>query len=187
MDQEKILSEVKELDFRDLGYVFSDKIKAVAAEAILELQSREDAESLVRLGHLNLLLKDYSKALSDYQEYFNLVQSCKDPAYFYGLGMIFSMHNSYQLATIAFQQVLYMDPGCQRANEVHLRLGVIAMENYDFETSLKHLTLAMNDPSELIVHFEIQFNIAIAWARSSGSTERPWPCTPPVHSLNLSK
>ena len=53
-----------------------------------------------------------------------------------------------------------MDPGCQRANEVHLRLGVIAMENYDFETSLKHFTLAMNDPSELIVHFEIQFNIA---------------------------
>ena len=76
MDQEKILSEVKKLDFRDLGYVFSDKIKAVAAEAILELQSREDAESLVRLGHLNLLLKDYSKALSAYQEYFNLVQSC---------------------------------------------------------------------------------------------------------------
>ena len=56
--------------------MFSDKIKAVAAEAILELQSREDAESLVRLGHLNLLLKDYSKALSAYQEYFNLVQSC---------------------------------------------------------------------------------------------------------------
>ena len=55
--------------------MFLDKIKAVAAEAILELLSREDAESLVRLGHLNLLLKDYSKALSAYQEYFNLVQS----------------------------------------------------------------------------------------------------------------
>ena len=55
--------------------MFLDKIKAVAAEAILELLSREDAESLVRLGHLNLLLKDYIKALAAYQEYFNLVQS----------------------------------------------------------------------------------------------------------------
>ena len=109
MDSEKILSEVKELDSRDFWYVFLDnpslidKIKAEAPEAILELQRQEDAESLVRLGHLNLLLKNYSKALCAYQEYFNLVQSCKDPAYFYGLGMLYSMHNSYQLATIAFQ------------------------------------------------------------------------------------
>ena len=168
MDSEKILSEVKELDSRDFWYVFLDnpslidKIKAVAPEAILELQRQEDAESLVRLGHLHLLLKNYSKALSAYQEYFNLVKNCKNPAYFYGLGIIFLMHNSYQLATIAFQQVLYVDPGSKRAIEVHIRLGIIAMENHDFETGLKHFTMAKNDPSEgrLTVHFDIQFNIA---------------------------
>ena len=91
----------------------------------------------------------------------NLVnKSCKDPGYFHALGVIFFMHNSYQLATVAFQQVLYVDPGFQRANEVHLKLGMIAMKDHDFETSLKHFTMAKNYPSEWRMSSQIQFNIA---------------------------
>ena len=91
----------------------------------------------------------------------NLInKSCYDPGYFHALGVIFFMHNSYQLATVAFQQVLYVDPGFQRANEVHLKLGMIAMKDHDFETSLKHFTLAKNYPSEWRMSSQIQFNIA---------------------------
>ena len=97
-----------------------------------------------------------------YQSYFKLFnKSCKDPEYFYRLGFIFFMHNSYQLATIAFQQVLYVDPGFNKANEVHLKLGVIAMKDHDFVTSLKHFTMAKNYPSEWMMSSLIQFNIAL--------------------------
>ena len=154
MDPEKILN-IKRLDsrqfldnFKDLyGCDYNkDKFKAVVAEALQELQSQEDADSLVRLGLLHLLLEDYDKALSAYQKYFHLVKSCKDPAYFFGLGMIFLEYKSDQLATIAFQQVLYLDPGFQFADDIHMRLGYIAMRNPAFEASLRHFTMVKNDP-----------------------------------------
>jgi hypothetical protein len=46
-----------------------------------------------------------------------------------------------------FQQVLYQDPGFSCANEVHIRLGVIFKQNSDFDSSLKHFRLALNDSS----------------------------------------
>jgi histone demethylase len=47
----------------------------------------------------------------------------------------------------SFQQVLYVEPGFSRANEVHLRLGLIFKVNSDHEASLKHLQLALIDAS----------------------------------------
>jgi len=46
-----------------------------------------------------------------------------------------------------FQQVLYVEPSFSRANEVHLRLGLIFKINSDLESSLKHLQLALIDSS----------------------------------------
>ena len=40
-------------------------------------------------------------------------------------------------ATKLLQQVLYVDPGFSRANEVHIRLGVIYKANTDYDSSLK--------------------------------------------------
>ena len=54
---------------------------------------------------------------------------------------------SYIRAIRAFQQVLYIDPGFQRANEVHLRLGHMFKVNSDYESSLKHYQLALIDSS----------------------------------------
>lgn len=45
----------------------------------------------------------------------------------------------------AFQQLLYVCPDFQRANEVHLRLGLMFKANNEFESSLKHLQLAFAD------------------------------------------
>ena len=77
MDPEKILSNIKGVDsrqfldkFKDLYGFNKDKFKNVVAEALQELQSQEDADSLIRLGLLHLLLEDYDKALSAYQKYF---------------------------------------------------------------------------------------------------------------------
>lgn len=50
-------------------------------------------------------------------------------------------------AVRAFQQVLYVDPVFQRANEVHLRLGLMFKVNNDPETALKHLKLSYVDAS----------------------------------------
>jgi histone demethylase len=47
----------------------------------------------------------------------------------------------------AFQQVLYVDPGFSRANEVHLRLGLMFKVNNDWESALKHLQLSLIDAS----------------------------------------
>ena len=164
MDPEEILSKVKELDsrqfldnFKDMYGYNGDEFKNVVAEAVRELQ--EDAASLLRLGFLHLLLEDYGMALSAYMKYFHLVKSCKDPDYFFGLGLIFLEYNSDQLTTIAFQQVLYLDPSFQLADDIHMRLGYIAMNNRDFEKGLKHFTMVKNDPC-LFNYMDIRFYIA---------------------------
>lgn len=47
----------------------------------------------------------------------------------------------------AFQQLLYVCPDFARANEVHLRLGLMFKVNGDYGASLKHLQLAYCDSS----------------------------------------
>lgn len=47
----------------------------------------------------------------------------------------------------SFQQLLYVCPDFTRANEVHLRLGLMLKVNGDYEQSQKHLQLAQNDAS----------------------------------------
>ena len=182
------LQVLSELDSRQFGFVklneeVHSKKKAVALRAIQYLErvivqaniqerkkpnnsSRQGflvhPETYVKLGHLHLLLEDWSKALSAYQKFFKLSKSYwKDPSYLYGLGLVYFKYNSFQLATTAFQQTLYVDPGFQRANEVHLRLGLIAKMKNDFETSLKHFHLAKNDSSVCSFNeMEIRFHMS---------------------------
>nr|CAD7428041.1 unnamed protein product [Timema monikensis] len=54
---------------------------------------------------------------------------------------------SCRKAVKAFQQVLYVEPGFSRANEVHLRLGLMFKVNNDWESALKHLQLSLIDTS----------------------------------------
>uniref|UniRef100_I3K2A8 [histone H3]-trimethyl-L-lysine(27) demethylase n=1 Tax=Oreochromis niloticus TaxID=8128 RepID=I3K2A8_ORENI len=112
---------------------------------ILKAEGKVDPELFCQLGHFNLLLEDYPKALSAYQRYYSLQSDYwKNAAFLYGLGMVYFHYNAFQ-AIKAFQEVLYIDPGFSRAKEIHLRLGLMFKVNTDYESSLKHFQLALID------------------------------------------
>uniref|UniRef100_A0AAR2LN45 [histone H3]-trimethyl-L-lysine(27) demethylase n=1 Tax=Pygocentrus nattereri TaxID=42514 RepID=A0AAR2LN45_PYGNA len=105
---------------------------------ILKAEGKVDPELFCQLGHFNLLLEDYPKALSAYQRYYSLQSDYwKNAAFLYGLGMVYFHYNAFQWAIKAFQEVLYIDPGFSRAKEIHLRLGLMFKVNTDYESSLK--------------------------------------------------
>uniref|UniRef100_A0A3P8UP71 [histone H3]-trimethyl-L-lysine(27) demethylase n=1 Tax=Cynoglossus semilaevis TaxID=244447 RepID=A0A3P8UP71_CYNSE len=111
---------------------------------ILKAEGKVEPDVFCQLAHFHLLLKDYHKALSAYQKYFSLEPDhWKNAAFLYGLGMVYFHYNAFQWAAKAFQEVLYIDPGFSKAKEIHLRLGLIFKVNTDYESSLKHLRLAL--------------------------------------------
>uniref|UniRef100_A0A8C1VMX1 [histone H3]-trimethyl-L-lysine(27) demethylase n=1 Tax=Cyprinus carpio TaxID=7962 RepID=A0A8C1VMX1_CYPCA len=105
---------------------------------ILKAEGKVDPEFFCQLGHFNLLLEEYPKALSAYQRYYSLQSDYwKNAAFLYGLGMVYFHYSAFQWAIKAFQEVLYIDPGFSRAKEIHLRLGLMFKVNTDYESSLK--------------------------------------------------
>ncbi|KAK6485472.1 lysine-specific demethylase 6A isoform X1 [Huso huso] len=129
---------------------------------ILKAEGKVEPELFCQLGHFNLLLEDYPKALSAYQRYYSLQSDYwKNSAFLYGLGMVYFHYNAFQWAIKAFQEVLYIDPGFSRAKEIHLRLGLMFKVNTDYESSLKHFQLALIDSNPCTLSkAEIQFHIA---------------------------
>uniref|UniRef100_A0A4W5K6V7 [histone H3]-trimethyl-L-lysine(27) demethylase n=1 Tax=Hucho hucho TaxID=62062 RepID=A0A4W5K6V7_9TELE len=120
---------------------------------ILKAEGKVEPELFCQLGHFNLLLEEYAKALSAYQRYYSLQSDYwKNAAFLYGLGMVYFHYNAFQWAIKAFQEVLYIDPSFSRAKEIHLRLGLMFKVNTDYESSLKVLCLP--------VCSTIQFHIA---------------------------
>ncbi|XP_053185250.1 lysine-specific demethylase 6A isoform X2 [Scomber japonicus] len=139
-------------------------LKAVSCydALILKAEGKVDPDIFCQLGHFNLLLEDYPKALSAYQRYFSLQSDYwKNPAFLYGLGMVYFHYNAFQWAIKAFQEVLYIDPSFSRAKEIHLRLGLMFKVNTNYESSLKHFQLALIDSNLCTLSkAEIQFHIA---------------------------
>uniref|UniRef100_A0A2R8NEK6 [histone H3]-trimethyl-L-lysine(27) demethylase n=1 Tax=Callithrix jacchus TaxID=9483 RepID=A0A2R8NEK6_CALJA len=113
---------------------------------ILKAEGKVDSNLFCQLGHFNLLLEDYSKALSAYQRYYSLQDDYwKNAAFLYGLGLVYFYYNAFHWAIKAFQDVLYIDPSFCRAKEIHLRLGLMFKVNTDYRSSLKHFQLALID------------------------------------------
>ncbi|KAL1272188.1 hypothetical protein QQF64_028050 [Cirrhinus molitorella] len=139
-------------------------VKAVRCyeSLVLKAEGKVDPEFFCQLGHFNLLLEEYPKALSAYQRYYSLQSDYwKNAAFLYGLGMVYFHYNAFQWAIKAFQEVLYIDPGFSRAKEIHLRLGLMFKVNTDYESSLKHFQLALIDSNHCTLSkSEIQFHIA---------------------------
>ncbi|XP_047392050.1 lysine-specific demethylase 6A isoform X3 [Sciurus carolinensis] len=105
---------------------------------ILKAEGKVESDFFCQLGHFNLLLEDYSKALSAYQKYYSLqADYWKNAAFLYGLGLVYFYYNAFHWAIKAFQDVLYVDPSFCRAKEIHLRLGLMFKVNTDYESSLK--------------------------------------------------
>ncbi|XP_051565617.1 lysine-specific demethylase 6A-like isoform X10 [Myxocyprinus asiaticus] len=144
---------------------------------ILKAKGKVEPEVFCQLGHFNLLLEDYPKALSAYQRYYSLQSDYwKNSAFLYGLGLVYFHYNAFQWAVQrtpsdahsgqrraikAFQEVLYIDPSFSRAKEIHLRLGLMFKVNTDYESSLKHFQLALIDSTPCTLSkAEIQFHIA---------------------------
>uniref|UniRef100_A0A671QB15 [histone H3]-trimethyl-L-lysine(27) demethylase n=1 Tax=Sinocyclocheilus anshuiensis TaxID=1608454 RepID=A0A671QB15_9TELE len=128
---------------------------------ILKAEGKVDPEFFCQLGHFNLLLEEYPKALSAYQRYYSLQSDYwKNAAFLYGLGMVYFHFNAFQWAIKAFQEVLYIDPGFSRAKEIHLRLGLMFKVNTDYESSLKvrheHLCLCGRFSFHIAHLYEIQ-------------------------------
>uniref|UniRef100_A0A4W3IFH5 [histone H3]-trimethyl-L-lysine(27) demethylase n=1 Tax=Callorhinchus milii TaxID=7868 RepID=A0A4W3IFH5_CALMI len=139
-------------------------IKAIHCfeSVIKKCEGKVDPELFCQLGHFNLLLEDYPKALSAYQRYYSLQSDYwKNAAFLYGLGIVYFHYNAFQWAIKAFQEVLYIDPSFSRANEIHLRLGLMFKVNTDYESSLKHFQLALIDSNPCTLSkAEIQFHVA---------------------------
>ncbi|KAJ1119121.1 hypothetical protein NDU88_007307 [Pleurodeles waltl] len=139
-------------------------VKAVRCYESLILKSEGKVESdfFCQLGHFNLLLEEYPKALSAYQRYYSLqLDYWKNTAFLYGLGLVYFHYNAFQWAIKAFQEVLYIDPSFCQAKEIHLRLGLMFKANTDYESSLKHFKLALVDcNSSTLSKPEIQFHTA---------------------------
>uniref|UniRef100_A0A672RYI4 [histone H3]-trimethyl-L-lysine(27) demethylase n=1 Tax=Sinocyclocheilus grahami TaxID=75366 RepID=A0A672RYI4_SINGR len=115
---------------------------------ILKAEGKVEPEAFCQLGHFNLLLEDYPKALSAYQRYYSLQSDYwKNAAFLYGLGLVYFHYNAFHWAIKAFQEVLYIDPSFSRTKEIHLRLGLMFKVNTDYESSLKVCLLtALADP-----------------------------------------
>ncbi|XP_033842459.1 lysine-specific demethylase 6A [Periophthalmus magnuspinnatus] len=139
-------------------------LKAVSCydAIILKAEGKVEPEMFCQLGHFNLLLEDYPKALSAYQRYYSLQPDYwKNAAFLYGLGMVYFHYSAFQWSIKAFQEVLYIDPTFSKAKEIHLRLGVMFKVNTDYESSLKHFQLALIDSTLCTLSkAEIQFHIA---------------------------
>ncbi|XP_042910327.1 histone demethylase UTY isoform X3 [Parasteatoda tepidariorum] len=109
-----------------------------------------------KLGHLNLILEDYPKALSAYEKFFCLNEHhWKNSTFMYGLGLVYFHFNAYHCwkkiprkkfrAINIFREVLYLDPGFIRSNEIHLRLGCMFKVLEDYESSYKQFQLVLAD------------------------------------------
>ncbi|GAB6020798.1 Lysine-specific demethylase 6A [Chamberlinius hualienensis] len=137
----------------------SNSEKAISSETNLPLDL--DPKIYCKLGHFQLLLEDFAKAMSAYQKYFALKNDCwRDAAFLYGLGLVYFHYSTLKSATRAFQQVLYIDPSFSCANEIHLRLGLIFKISLNFESSLKHFQLALIDSNRCtLTKQEIRFHV----------------------------
>ncbi|KAM9576299.1 lysine-specific demethylase 6A-like isoform 15-T16 [Trichechus inunguis] len=164
---------IAELDSRLFGFVRlhedGARTKILLGKAvrcyeslILKAEGKVESDFFCQLGHFNLLLEDYPKALSAYQKYYSLQSDYwKNAAFLYGLGLVYFYYNAFHWAIKAFQEVLYVDPGFCRAKEIHLRLGLMFKVNTDYESSLKHFQLALVDCSPCSLSTaEIKFHIA---------------------------
>ena len=84
-------------------------------------------------------------------------ESC--PKWFSWFKIVSSLVHSRSIKS--FYQALYVDPGFSRANEIHLRLGLIFKQNKNFAAALKHFNCALNDQAECSKsRLQIRFYVA---------------------------
>ncbi|EDV99451.1 GH13016 [Drosophila grimshawi] len=149
----------KELDSKDFKFelpaeISSDKRKQEIGEV--------DVNTYCKLGHLHLLMAQYSEALSAYQKYMRFCEKYwNNHTFLYGMGIVYFEFRCFKWSIKLFQELLYLNPYFPCANEVHLRLGLMLKANGDFRSALKHLQLALVDTSpSTLSDLQVKFQIA---------------------------
>ncbi|KRZ41862.1 Lysine-specific demethylase 6A, partial [Trichinella pseudospiralis] len=133
-----------------------------STDAAVETDNRFLCDVLLKLGHLNLLIHDFVKALSAYQRFYeSKAEYWKDAPFLYGLGLVYFHFNMHKSATEIFQRLLYLFPNFCKAAEVNIRLGLAFKALHSFDLAIKNLRLAFVDPNPTIFSkAEIRFHIA---------------------------
>ncbi|CDW58958.1 lysine specific demethylase 6a [Trichuris trichiura] len=87
-----------------------------------EKDNRMLCEIALKLGHFNLLIHDFFKALSAYQFCFEFKQEpWKDAAFIYGLALVYFHFNVHKCALELFEKLLYSHQNFAKCSEVHVR------------------------------------------------------------------
>ncbi|PAA79077.1 hypothetical protein BOX15_Mlig018358g1 [Macrostomum lignano] len=151
------LAAASDEEATDIGVVESE-----AARARRHFEQSVPPALYCYLGHFHLLLEHWEQAFSAYTVYEQREpRADTNSAYLYGLGLCHYHFNRFDSAISAFHRVLYQEPAFSRANEIHVRLGVIYKLRADLERSLRHFKRALYDRSPCsLTSAEIRFHIA---------------------------
>ncbi len=111
-----------------------------ASNDLDEQPPQMDPKAFRKLGHLHLLLENYSRAMSAYQKYGELAgeRAKTDVDYLYGKGLVFFHFHAFHPACETLQEVLYLTPDFERAGDVHVRLALMRKAMKSFRRSLIH-------------------------------------------------
>jgi histone demethylase len=126
-------------DDKPSGSASSGKKDEVAAV------SPPDPKIYRKLGHLHLLLENFTRALSAYEKYGEVSGRAarKDLDYLYGRGLVYFHFGAYHLACSTFQDLLYLSPNFEKAGDVHARLGLMRKSMQSFRRSLTHFKVSL--------------------------------------------
>lgn len=66
-----------------------------------------------------------------------LTRVSQEPKLWYGIGILYDRYGSLDHAEEAFSQVMQMEPGFEKANEIYFRLGIIYKQQQKYGQSLE--------------------------------------------------
>ncbi|ORY80925.1 hypothetical protein BCR37DRAFT_393569 [Protomyces lactucae-debilis] len=127
-------------------------------QSILNLD-QNNGEVWGALGHCYLMMDDLQKAYSAYQQALYHLQNPKEPKLWYGIGILYDRYGSLEHAEEAFSQVMRMDPGFEKANEIYFRLGIIYKQQHKYAESLACFRYIIASPPKPLTEVDVWFQI----------------------------
>lgn len=105
------------------------------------------------------MMDNLQDAYSAYQQALYYLPDPKEPKLWYGIGILYDRYGSLEHAEEAFSQVMRMEPGFEKANEIYFRLGIIYKQQQKFAQSLECFKYIVNDPPKPLNEEDIWFQI----------------------------
>ncbi|KAJ2786251.1 glucose repression mediator protein [Coemansia interrupta] len=111
------------------------------------------------IGNCYLMLDELPKAYQAYQQAIIHLPNPKEPKLWYGIGILYDRYGSYDHAEEAFNAVMNMDPGFEKATEIYFRLGIIHKCQNKYAQSLECFNRILSDPPKPLTETDIWFQI----------------------------